>query len=106
MARSFVTNAFHPTLSEVGEKAMAKKKRQGNSQRSDLNNQENTITLGDQLQGDVLEKLKAAKKGLIVQEREKEEERQAKLAFERKQREKNMSFEELLEKYGDNGSKF
>lgn len=85
---------------------MAKKKRQGNSQRSDLNNQENTITLGDQLQGDVLEKLKAAKKGLIVQEREKEEERQAKLAFERKQREKNMSFEELLEKYGDNGSKF
>jgi len=85
---------------------MAKKKKQGNGQRPDLSTNESSITLGDQLQGDVLEKLKAAKKGLIDQERQKEEERQAKLAFERKQREKNMSFEELLEKYGDSGSKY
>lgn len=85
---------------------MAKKKKQGNGQRPDNSNNESSITLGDQLQGDVLEKLKAAKKGLIDQERQKEEERQAKLAFERKQREKNMSFEELLEKYGDSGSKY
>lgn len=65
-----------------------------------------SLTLQDQLNSDVLAKLKLAKKSLVEEEQAKEEERQAKLAFERKQREKNMSFEELLEKYGDAGSKF
>ncbi|SOB94086.1 uncharacterized protein DUF3886 [Ureibacillus xyleni] len=78
---------------------MAKKQKQN------INNDE-TLTLKDQLNGDVLAKLKAAKQSLVAEEQAKEEERQAKLAFERKQREKNMSFEELLEKYGDKGSKF
>lgn len=63
-------------------------------------------TLRDQLSSDVLAKLQATKKTLVEKEQAAEEERQAKLAFERKQREKNMSFEELLDKYGDAGSKF
>lgn len=54
----------------------------------------------------MLAKLQAAKKSLVAEEQAKEEERQARLAFERKQREKNMSFEELLDKYGNQGSKF
>ncbi|KGR89326.1 hypothetical protein CD30_17360 [Ureibacillus massiliensis 4400831 = CIP 108448 = CCUG 49529] len=65
-----------------------------------------SLTLQDQLNSDIVAKLKLAKKSLVEEEHAKEEERQAKLAFERKQREKNMSFEELLEKYGDKGSKF
>ncbi|GAB0166966.1 YqkE family protein [Lysinibacillus sp. CTST325] len=64
------------------------------------------VTLADQLGGDVLAKLKAAKQDLTAKEQAAEEERQAKLAFERKQREKNKSFEELLNEYGDKGSKF
>lgn len=83
---------------------MAKKKKTVSSAQPSKN--EDTLTLQDQLNGDVLAKLKAAKKNLVEEEQAKEEERQAQLAFERKQREKNMSFEELLEKYGDQGSKF
>ncbi|MFJ7730281.1 YqkE family protein [Lysinibacillus sp. NPDC097231] len=64
------------------------------------------VTLADQLGGDVLAKLKAAKQDLTAKEQAAEEERQAKLAFERKQREKNKTFEELLNEYGDKGSKF
>lgn len=62
--------------------------------------------LFDQLSSDVLAKLKETKKELVAAEQAKEEERQAQLAFEKKQREKNKSFEELLNEYGDNGSKF
>ncbi|MBD8025287.1 YqkE family protein [Ureibacillus sp. Re31] len=83
---------------------MAKKKKTVSSVQ--LSKNEETLTLQDQLNGDVLAKLKATKKNLVEEEQAKEEERQAQLAFERKQREKNMSFEELLEKYGDQGSKF
>ncbi|KGR74078.1 YqkE family protein [Ureibacillus sinduriensis] len=87
---------------------MGKKRKQGQKQTpsSQLAKTEETLTLQDQLNGDVLAKLKAAKKSLVEDEQAKEEERQARLVFERKQREKNMSFEELLEKYGDQGSKF
>ncbi|WP_409368620.1 YqkE family protein [Lysinibacillus sp. 38-6] len=88
---------------------MGKKRKQ--QQRSDdhftasLPKQE-AVTLADQLGGDVLAKLKAAKQDLSAKEQAAEEERQAQLAFERKQREKNKSFEELLNEYGDKGSKF
>lgn len=67
---------------------------------------EEKLTLADQLGGDILTKLKKAKKELVEDEQKKEEERQARMKFERKQREKNMSFEELLNEYGDKGSKF
>jgi len=83
---------------------MAKKKKQSSSPKNVENHE--GITLQDQLNQELLEKLKAAKKELLDEERKKEEERQARLEFERKQREKNMSFEELLEKYGNLGSKY
>lgn len=88
---------------------MGKKRKQqqrvDNSVTASLPKQE-AVTLADQLGGDVLAKLKATKQDLTVKEQAAEEERQAKLAFERKQREKNKSFEELLNEYGDKGSKF
>lgn len=62
--------------------------------------------LFDQLSTDVLDKLKETKKQLVAEEQAKEEERQAQLAFERKQKEKNKTFEELLDEYGYGGSKF
>ena len=86
---------------------MAKNKKKiglANKQNAQSNSDE--LTLQDQLNSDVLAKLKLAKKSLVEEAQAKEAEREAQLVFERKQREKNMSFEELLEKYGDNGSKF
>ena len=67
---------------------------------------EETNTLSDQLSSDLLAKLKETKQQLVAVEQEKEEERQAQLVFERKQKEKNKSFEELLDEYGFGGSKF
>lgn len=84
---------------------MAKKKQQRTTNEFELPKDKAT-TLADQLGGDVLAKLKAAKQEMVADEKAKEEERLAKAAFERKQREKNMSFEELLNQYGDKGSKF
>ena len=85
---------------------MAKKKQQQRQSNEFELPKEKAATLADQLGGDVLAKLKAAKKELVEDEKAKEEERVAKAAFERKQREINMSFEELLNQYGDQGSKF
>ena len=84
---------------------MARKKQQQQSNEFELP-KEKAATLADQLGGDVLAKLKAAKQEMVADEKAKEEERIAKQAFEKKQREKNMSFEELLEQYGNQGSKF
>ncbi len=83
---------------------MAKKKPQ--KQAAQPKAEKEAVTLADQLGGDVLAKLKQAKQSLAQEAQQQEEERQAKLAFERKQREKNMSFEELLNTYGDKGSKY
>lgn len=85
---------------------MAKKKTGQKQAAQQKTTQEKAPTLQDQLGGDVLAKLKATKQALVDKEQAAEEERQARLVFERKQREKNMSFEELLEQYGDKGSKF
>lgn len=84
---------------------MAKKKQQRTTNEFELP-KDKAATLADQLGGDVLAKLKAAKQEMVADEKAKEEERLAKATFERKQREKNMSFEELLNQYGDKGSKF
>ena len=86
---------------------MGKKKKQGQKQAATPKAEiDEALTLQDQLGGDVLAKLKAAKQSLVAQEQAKEEERQARLVFERKQKEKNMSFEDLLNQYGEQGSKF
>ncbi|WP_102692566.1 YqkE family protein [Rummeliibacillus pycnus] len=86
---------------------MAKKKRQQqNHTQMNTIDKEEKLTLQDQLNGDVVAKLKLAKKELVEKEQQMQEEKEAQLAFERKQREKNKSFAELLEEYGDKGSKF
>ena len=84
---------------------MAKKKKQTQPQTQSYEKKEQA-SLADALSGDVLAKLKMAKQELTAEAQQKEEERIAKAAFERKQREKNMSFEELLNQYGDKGSKY
>lgn len=83
---------------------MAKKKTQ--KQAAQPKAEKETVTLADQLGGDVLAKLKQAKQSLTAEAEQKEAEHQAQLKFERKQREKNMSFEELLNTYGNQGSKY
>lgn len=55
---------------------------------------------------EVLAKLKDTKKALQAEEQQRREEEEANRIFERKQREKNMSFEELLAKHEDYRSKF
>ena len=63
-------------------------------------------TLSDALDSDILMKLKAAKKEMTAKIEAEESERQEQLRRERLKREKNKSFAELLEEYGDSGSKF
>lgn len=63
-------------------------------------------TLSEALDNDVLLKLKAAKKELTAKIEAEEEERQEKLRRERIEREKNKSFAELLDEYGDSGKKY
>lgn len=55
---------------------------------------------------EILAKLKDTKKALLAEEQQKREEEEAKRIFDRQQREKNMSFAELLEKHGEQGGKF
>ena len=55
---------------------------------------------------DQLLKLKATKTELLKQQQDLEQEKEAQRQFERKQREKNMSFAELLERHGDSGDKY
>lgn len=65
------------------------------------NKQDNGLFSEDQLL-----KLKETKKELLKDQQKLEEEKEAKRQFERKQREKNMSFAELLERHGDSGDKY
>lgn len=78
-------------------------KRKPRQSSSEVNEQ---LTLSDALGEDILQKLQAAKKELSAIETQKEQERQEKLRRERKEREKNKSFAELLDDYGDHGSKY
>lgn len=84
---------------------MAKKK-QKQQQVKPVQKVEEGNSLSDQLSSDILAKLKETKQQLVTAEQQKEEERQAQLAFEKKEKEKNKSFEELLDEYGFGGSKF
>lgn len=84
---------------------MAKKKQQSRKQ-PERSEREQGNTLADQLQNDVVEKLKLAKKQMQDSERLQEEERQAQAEFDRKQKEKNKSFAELLDEYDMKGNKF
>ncbi|WP_370447834.1 YqkE family protein [Kurthia zopfii] len=91
-------------MSNLAKKKQHTQQRQQQQQKSV--SADDQLTLKDQLNDDVLSKLKMAKQSLVTEAKEKEEERQAKAAFDKKQKEKNMSFEELLNQYGNQGSKF
>jgi trehalose/maltose hydrolase-like predicted phosphorylase len=54
------------------------------------------VSVSDYLNQDLVEKLKAVKKDLTIEQQEKEAELERQKVEERKQREKNKSFEELL----------
>lgn len=82
---------------------MAKKRRQAKRQ---MKKETATLSVSDALDDDVLSKLKAAKQELTKIEVKEEEKRQEKLRQERKEREKNKSFAELLDEYGDMGTKY
>jgi hypothetical protein len=84
---------------------MSAKRKKGNRQHV-AKIQNTTPTLSDSLDDDLLEKLKSVKSDLTNLERQNEEKRQEKLRLERKEREKNKSFEELLNEYGDVGNKY
>ena len=84
---------------------MSTKRKKGSRQQ--VAKKENvTPTLSDSLDDDIIAKLKSVKTVLSTVERENEEKRQEKLRLERKEREKNKSFEELLNDYGDVGTKY
>jgi len=85
---------------------MAKKKQRQQQQVKPAKQVEEGNSLSDQLSSDVLAKLKETKNQLVTAAQEREEEKQAQLAFEKKEKEKNKSFEELLDEYGFGGSKF
>jgi Protein of unknown function (DUF3886) len=55
-----------------------------------------TVSVSDHLNSDLLEQLKAVKKGLTKEQEEKEAELKRQRMEEQKKREKNKSFEELL----------
>ncbi len=55
-----------------------------------------TVSVSNYLNEDLIEKLKMVKKDLTIEQQEKEAELERKKIEERKQREKNKSFEELL----------
>lgn len=78
---------------------LAKKKHNQQQEKS-------TLSLSDTLNEDILSKLKATKEELRKIEHQKEEQRKEQKRRERKEREKNKTFEELLEEYGDIGSKY
>ena len=82
---------------------MAKKKTRTATPRKQENEKP---TLSDALDSDVLMKLKEAKKEMTAKLEAEEADRQEQLRRERLEREKNKSFAELLEEYGDSGSKF
>ncbi|SIF41047.1 Uncharacterised protein [Mycobacteroides abscessus subsp. abscessus] len=69
------------------------KKRQTAQQKKD----DKPVTLGDMLNQDLMDQLKAAKKQLKDEELKKAEEAEKRKIEERRLREKNKSFEELLQ---------
>lgn len=64
--------------------------------KSKKNKDDQAVSVSDHLNRDLLEQLKAVKKDLTKEQEEKEAALEQKRIAERKQREKNKSFEELF----------
>lgn len=73
---------------------MKKNKKQVKPQQNQKD--ESKVTLKDCLTNDLMNQLQAAKIELVAKEKQTLEEQEAKKLFEQKQREKNKTFEELL----------
>lgn len=84
---------------------MAKKAKKHQTEQN-TRQQADVSTVADMLGEDVIAQLKQTKKQLDAKEQEKEQQAKQQRIQERKEREKNKSFEELLEEYGDQGSKY
>jgi len=76
------------------------KKQQRQAQPRNKKQDDDKLTLADQLGGDLLAQLKNAKKELEHKEAADKQAAKERAAKEKKQREKNMSFAELLDEYG------
>jgi hypothetical protein len=64
--------------------------------KSNKKKDDQAVSVSDHLNSDLLEQLKAVKKGLTKEQEEREVALERQKIEERKQREKNKSFEELL----------
>jgi len=64
--------------------------------KSNKKKDDQVVSVSDHLNSDLLEQLKAVKKGLTKEQEEREAALERQKIEERKQREKNKSFEELL----------
>lgn len=82
-----------------------KRKVQQHAKQPNVTNDSATV-LSDLVSDDVLAQLKKAKQQLTALEENKKEQEKLQRIQERKEREKNKSFEELLEEYGDQGMKY
>lgn len=78
----------------MGEGTM--KKRKTSQPTTPSYEQKEKLTLGSLMNEDVLQKLKNTKKQLVDQEVKQKEEEEARIREEKRLREKNKSFEELL----------
>lgn len=85
---------------------MAKIKKKQQTQSKTTKQKDEKLSLGDFLQDDLVQQLKNKQKELAEAEKRKLEEEEAKRIFERKQREKNKSFEELLNESSLNWKSF
>ncbi|WP_303970209.1 YqkE family protein [Sporosarcina ureae] len=85
---------------------MSKKQRKASSNQKGNTVDHSASLLSDFMDEDVLAKLKEMKQEMKVVEETKLEKEKEKRIQERKEREKNKSFEELLEEYGDGGTKY
>jgi len=85
---------------------MSKKQRKASSNQKGSTVDHSAPLLSDLMDEDVLAKLKEMKQEMKVVEETKLEKEKEKRIQERKEREKNKSFEELLEEYGDGGTKY
>ncbi|PID00248.1 MULTISPECIES: YqkE family protein [unclassified Sporosarcina] len=85
---------------------MSKKQRKASTKQESKIVDESATSLSDLMSDDMLAKLKGMKQEMKVEEELKLEQEKEIRIQERKEREKNKSFEELLEEYGYDGTKY
>ncbi|MET3576449.1 YqkE family protein [Bhargavaea ullalensis] len=79
---------------------MSRQKKARQPERDRSRDAEGRATVADGLGGDTLQKLMQAKKDLLASEQAEETRKKEEAAKARRDREKNMSFGELLDRYG------